>query len=135
MAEGWRDARVADRIRQELAEVMATQVSDPRLRGVRVLRVQVSGDLQVAWVYLGVSGIDAHSMGQGVVDVDDATRPSEDDKKRILKGIESAKGRLRTLVAKRLRLRRAPELRFSFDEAIDEQARIEMLLDQVKQSE
>lgn len=135
MAEGWRDVRVADRIRQELAQVMATQVSDPRLIGVRVLRVQVSGDLQVAWVYLGVSGIDEHSLGQGVVDVDDATRPSEDDKKRILKGIESAKGRLRTLVAKRLRLRRAPELRFFFDEAIDEQARIEMLLDQVKQSE
>lgn len=130
-SEGWREARVADRVRQELADILANEVGDPRLATVRVLRVQVSGDLQVAWVYIGVSGVTQHHAFAETVDVSDATRPSEEEKKRILRGIASAKGRLRHLVAKRVGLRRAPELRFSFDEAVEEQARIEALLRQV----
>lgn len=113
--DGIRDARVADRVRQELANVLSRDVSDPRLEGVHVLRVVVSGDLQVAWAYMGLGHLD-----------------SPENRKRALKGIESAKGRIRKLVSSRLGLRRAPEIRFSFDEAIDEQQRILQLLDEVK---
>lgn len=113
--ESFRDARVADRVREEVARVFEREVSDPRLEGVRVLRVVVSGDLQVAWVYLGLGHLD-----------------DPGNRKRAMRGVESAKGRIRKLVSSRLKLRRAPELRFSFDEAIDEQRHILELLDEVK---
>ena len=113
--DGWRDARVADRVREELARVLSREVSDPRLEGLRVLRVEVSGDLQIAWVYLGLGHLD-----------------TPDQRKHALRGMESAKGRIRKLVSSRLGLRRAPDFRFAFDEAIDEQSRIMALLDEVK---
>jgi ribosome-binding factor A len=114
--DGWRDARVADRVREELAHVLTREISDPRVEGIRVLRVVVSGDLQVAWVYLGLGHLD-----------------TPENRKRALRGIESAKGRIRSRLSSRVDLRRAPELRFAFDEAIDEQSKILALLDEVKE--
>ncbi len=113
--DGIRDARVAERVREELSRVLSREVSDPRLEGVRALRVVVSGDLQVAWVYLGLGHLD-----------------SPENRTRAMRGIQSARGRIRKLVTSRLGLRRSPELRFSFDEAIDEQRRILDLLDDVE---
>lgn len=113
--EGFRDARVADRVREEVGLVLTREVSDPRLEGVHVLRVEVSGDLQVAWVYVGLGHLD-----------------TPDNRARAMRGITSAKGRIRKLVSARLKLRRAPELRFAFDEAIGEQRHILELLDEVK---
>lgn len=114
-ASGFRDARVADRVREEVSRVLSREVSDPRLEGVRVLRVEVSGDLQVAWAYLGLGHLD-----------------TPENRKQAMRGIESAKGRIRKRVSSRLGLRRSPDLRFAFDEAIDEQQRILTLLDEVE---
>lgn len=113
--DGIRGARVAERIRAELANILVREVSDPRLEGVRVTRVEVSGDLQVAWVYL--------TLGQ---------EDSEAARKRVMAGTRAAQGRLRHLLAGKVDLRRAPELRFSFDEAIAEQRHIMELLDDVE---
>jgi len=113
--EGWRSARVADRVREELARVLTREVSDPRLEGLRVLRVEISGDLQIAWVYLGLGHLD-----------------SPEQRSRALRGVASAQNRIRKRISSRLGLRRAPELRFAFDEAIDEQSRILALLDEVE---
>jgi ribosome-binding factor A len=115
--DGIRGARVAERIRAELARILSREVSDPRLEGVFVTRVVVAGDLQVAWVYLSLGHQDS-----------DASR------KRAIAGTRAAKGRLRTLLGSTLGLRRVPELRFAFDEAIEEQRRIMDLLDEVEPS-
>lgn len=116
--DGWRVARVADRVREELARALSRDVSDPRLEAVHVLRVEVSGDLQVAWAYIGLGHMD-----------------TPHNRKRAMKGIESAQSRIRKLVSSRLGMRRAPELRFAFDEAIEEQQRIMSLLEELKREE
>ena len=115
--ESFRVARVADRIREEVAQVFEREVSDPRLEGLRVVRVEVSGDLQVAWVYLSLGHLDDPS-----------------NRKRAKRGLDSASGRIRKLVASRLKLRRAPELRFSFDDAMEKQRHILELLDEIDKS-
>ena len=112
--DGRRVARVAERVREELSRVLARDVSDPRLTHTTVVRVEVSGDLQVAYVYV-----------QRTLDDSDETR------KQMLEGLAGAAGRLRRLIAGGLGLRRAPELRFSLDQSVDAQQRIDDLLREI----
>jgi len=114
---GKRSVRVAGRLREELAAAIR-ELRDPRLVGVLVSRVEVSDDLSWARVYV------RHELGfeQG----------SDEQRRAMIKGLESASGRLRQTTARALQLRHAPSLRFSYDEAPDEIRRIEELLNEVK---
>src|SRR5580765_4619058 len=99
MSQGSRPDRVADQIRSELASLLAREVHDPGIGFVTLTRVQVSPDLQLARVLYTVLG---------------------DDKSRTAtaRALERAAPFLRRQLGSRLRLRRAPELRFTYDEAI-----------------
>ena len=120
MADSHRTARVAERLRAELARILREEVSDPRLLDVYVSRAEVTADLQLASVGIRLSprpGRDA--QGDALA------------RKQALAGFQSASGRIRTLVAKSLGLRRALELRFVFDEGLDAQSRVEEILHEI----
>jgi len=116
MAQGSRTARVADQIRGEIAAMLAREVHDPGIGFVTLTRVTVTPDLQQARVYYTALG---------------------DDKAR--QNTERALGRaapfLRRQIGSRLRLKRAPELEFVYDESIAGQERIEQLLNQIRAAE
>jgi ribosome-binding factor A len=103
---------VADQIRGELAMLLAREVHDPGIGFVTITRVQVSPDLQLARVFYTVLG---------------------DDKSRATtaKALERAVPFLRRQIGARLRLKRVPELKFHFDEAVAGQDRIEQLLNEI----
>ncbi|MCS6900170.1 MAG: 30S ribosome-binding factor RbfA [Myxococcales bacterium] len=122
MAESHRTARIAERLRAELARLLREEISDPRLVDVYISRTEVTGDLQRATVGVRLSprpGRDAQ---------DDAIA-----RQRALAGLRSASGRLRSLVAQHLGLRRALQLSFVFDDGFDAQERIEKLLHEIAQ--
>jgi ribosome-binding factor A len=100
---------VADQIRSELAALLSREVHDPGIGFVTLTRVQVSPDLQLARVWYTALG---------------------DDKTRAASGraLERAAPFLRRQLSNRLRLRRSPELRFTYDESIAGQDRIEQIL-------
>lgn len=108
-----RPNRIADQMREELAQLMRDELKDPRIGFASVVKVEVAPDLRVAKVFISVLG-DAEA------------------KKSTLKGLESAAGFLRGEIGNRLRLRFAPELRFILDESIEHGARIAALLNQVQ---
>ena len=116
MAQGSRTARVADQIRGEIAALLAREVHDPGIGFVTITRVTVTPDLQRARVYYTALG---------------------DDKAR--RNTERALGRaapfLRRQIGSRLRLKRAPELEFVYDESIAGQDRIEQLLNEIRAAE
>ena len=112
MPEGHRTSRVAERLRAELSQLLQTEIRDPRVQGVLLGRIEVTGDLQLATV--GVRLLPA--VGQ--LQIDPHAR------KQLLAGLKAASGRLRTLLAKPLGLRRALELRFEYDEGIEAQDRV-----------
>jgi ribosome-binding factor A len=93
--------------RAALASIMLFQVSDPRLDMVTVTEVEVSRDRSVANVYVA------------------STPGTYDD---VMAGLESAKGRIRSLLGAQLEWRVTPELRFFIDESIDEASKIEAVL-------
>jgi ribosome-binding factor A len=113
MSQGSRSDRVADQIRSELASLLSREVHDPGLGFVTLTRVQVSPDLQLARVFYTALG-------------DDKTRGASG------RALERAAPFLRRQLGARLRLRRAPELRFVYDASIAGQDRIEQILNELR---
>jgi ribosome-binding factor A len=109
MGQGSRPERVADQVRAEVTSLIARDLHDPGIGFVTVTRVQVSPDLQHARVFYTTLG-------------DSSSR------KNTAKALERAGSFMRRQIGQRLRLRRAPELEFVFDESIEHQDRVEQLL-------
>jgi len=95
--------RIADRIQVTVAEMLERRIKDPRLGFVTVTDVRVTGDSQQATVFYTVLG-------------------EETDLTSTAAALESAKGLLRSEVAKQLAMRHAPTLAFVHD-ALPENAR------------
>ena len=110
-----RAERVAQLLKQEIADLLMKEVKDPRLGLVTVNRVELSKDLRHAKVYVG-------SLELG------ATRSN------LLQGLESASGFIRRELRKRLDLRRVPELLFRIDENVEYGVRIASLLREIEES-
>ena len=88
--------RIADRIREELSEMMIKEVHDPRLVGVMITDVTVDRELAYANVY--------------VSSLEGSERAAE-----VIPALEHAGGYLRTELARRVELRIFPKLRFHWD--------------------
>jgi ribosome-binding factor A len=95
--------KIADRIQVTVAEMLERRIKDPRLGFVTVTDVRVTGDTQQATVFYTVLGEDT-------------------DLASTAAALESARGLLRSEVAKQLGMRHAPTLTFVHD-ALPESAR------------
>ena len=104
--------RLADEIRDIIATCIMQELSDPRVHQAVITHVKLSPDFQVATVYFRFYG-EAYT------------------KEEIQRGLESCRGFLRGTMSKALELRRVPELRFFYDESVEEGARIEGLLSKI----
>jgi ribosome-binding factor A len=116
MGTSHRVAKVADRIKVVVANVLETRIKDPRLGFVTITDVRVTGDLQQASIFYTVLG-------------------DEEARVNTAKALESSKGLLRTEVGRELGTRITPSLAF-FEDGLAETARnFEELLNQVKKSD
>jgi ribosome-binding factor A len=111
-----RPERLAEQIRMDVAEILQNELKDPRLPLVTCTRVSVTNDLKSAKLYVSVLG-------------------DEVRKKSAMKVLEGATGYVRRLLAQRLGLRTAPEIRFVFDPSIEYGIRLEELLRSEKERE
>jgi len=111
-----RVGRIAERIRQELADLMRRSANDPRLVGITISDVTVDRELNYADIF--VSAIEG---------------PIRSDE--ILAGLEHAQGFLRRELAQRIELRRFPRLRFHWDATFEKAERIDRLIAQLHQEQ
>ena len=109
--------RVNALIRKEISELIQRELRDPRLDSfVAVTEVSTSPDLQRSKIFISsMSGMQ--------------------DKEKILGVLNAAAGFLRTELAKKVRLRRMPELSFTWDDSIEHGDRILRLIDEVTQQD
>ena len=106
-----RRARIADQIQRELAEVIRTELRDPRVGTMVTLTgIEMSRDGSHAKVFFTVLGAESAAR--------DATE-----------GLQSAAGFLRSEIAHRLSTRSVPELHFHFDESVERGVRLSRLID------
>lgn len=110
MRTGSRRERVAERVRQEVAGIVRFDLADPRVGRATVTRVEMTGDLALARVYVSVLGEPAQQQ-------------------ETLTALRRAGGRVRSLLGSRLRLRATPEVRFVFDPSVEFGIRLEEILE------
>jgi ribosome-binding factor A len=109
MPDTARARKLADRIREIVAEALEKRVKDPRLGFVTVTDVRVTNDLQHATVFYTVFG-------------------DAEEKAASAAALESAKGVLRSEVGRRTGIRLTPTLEFVADAVPENAAHIEELL-------
>jgi ribosome-binding factor A len=108
-----RHERLADQMRDEVAELVAAELKDPRIGLATVSGVNLSPDyrhLRVLVTVLGEAG----------------------EQDRTVEGLESAAGFVGHELARRLRLRRVPEVVFALDPDAQQAERVDVLLREIK---
>ena len=108
-----KNVRINSEVLKELSQIIAYEVKDPRINPfTSVMDVYVAPDLKTCKVYISVMG-------------------SDEDKENTLTGLNSAKGMIRSLLAKRMNMRNTPELTFILDESIEKGIEMMKFIDEV----
>ncbi len=96
-----KNVRINSEVQKELSQIIAYEVKDPRINPfTSVMDVYVAPDLKTCKVYVSVMG-------------------SDEEKDNTMAGLNSAKGMIRSLLAKRMNMRNTPEITFILDESIE----------------
>lgn len=111
-----RQEKLGELIAAELSDLLRTRVKDPRVGFASITRVEVSGDLRHAKVFVSVMG-------------------TPQEQADTIKALKHASGFLRHELATRLVIRYMPELVFKLDLSIEEGARVLALIRQVEEED
>lgn len=106
----YRNIRIADQIRNELARLLREEVRDPRVGFVTLTEVDLSPDLKHARVYVTTLA---------------------EDRESTLHALQRATPFLRRALAQQRNLRFTPQLRFMIDESVTTGFRVERLLQEI----
>lgn len=111
--EGRRYERVAVAIREEITEIIAYELEDPRLSGLEVTDVQVSPDMKkcVVTVFTGVEG---------------------EESEKLIQLLRAAKGFLRNELSQRVDIHHIPELYFDAALNLGSRDRVNQLLKRMR---
>jgi len=107
--------RVNEALREVLSEGIG-ELKDPRIGFVTVTGVRASTDLRQATVFVSVLG-------------------SKKKRDATLAGLESSRAPLQARVNRELHLKRTPQLRFEYDQSIEEGVRLSKLIDELSPDE
>jgi len=108
-----RPQRVADLVKNEISLLLLRKSKDPRLLNVTIVEVIVSKDLRRAKVFYSVIG-------------------NEQKVQQAAAGLKSAKGFIRSHLARELDLRVTPELVFQHDLSLARQEEINNILKELE---
>lgn len=113
MPAGKRAARVGDVLLREIADLLMRRVKDPRVKGVTITEIEMSGDLKHARVFFSVLG-------------------GEKEVLTALAGLESAKGFMKREIGIRMDLKYTPEITFKHDPSLDRGDHMEKLFERLR---
>ena len=118
MKEFSRVDRLSQQMKKEMAVILQREIKDPRLHTmITVSDVEVSRDLSHAKVFVTFLGMDDSKV--------------EDN----LKILNEASGFIRSLIGKRIQTRIVPNIRFAFDQSLNEGIRMANLVDTVRKDD
>ncbi len=110
---GLRKERLADEIRDIVASLLTGgRLNDPRLQSVAITGVKLTADLQLASIYFRFWG--------------------EITEREVKGGLKSASPVFRTVIAHRIDMKKAPQLRFFYDKSVEYGSRMEELFRHIK---
>jgi ribosome-binding factor A len=101
--------RIADRIKEDLSEMLITELQDPRVQMISITDVKVDRELGYADIF--VSSFEGHEHAA-----------------EVLEGLQSASGFIRKRLASKIDLRTFPQLRFHWDPTPERGDQIERII-------
>lgn len=113
----YRVDRLAQQIQREVDDILLKRVRDPRVQGVTITGVDVTGDLQQATIYYSILSDKASAV------------------EKTQKGLDKATGLIRSELGARLNIFKTPEIRFKQDPSVAYGSRIDQLINQLHREE
>ncbi len=104
-----RKDRVSEQIRRELAELIRTELKDPRVGMISITDVEVTADYAHAKVFF-------------------STLAGSESLPAVMTGLQKASGFLRRELGKRIRIHMTPQLHFVFDQSLERGADLSKLI-------
>lgn len=105
--------RINNEVMRALSNIIRTEIKDPRIAPMTsVVAAEVSPDLKVCKAYISVLG-------------------DEKSQQDTIKGLKSAEGYIRSLLAKSVNLRNTPQITFILDQSIEYGVNMSKLIDEV----
>ena len=111
-----RSDKVADLLKKEISLIITNEIKDIRLQNINITAVKVSDDIGIATVFYTVIGESIH----------------KEESKIDEKILEKFSGMVRSNLARKIKIRRVPKIKFRFDESIEYSQNIEKLLKNLK---
>ncbi|MDP8212686.1 MAG: 30S ribosome-binding factor RbfA [Candidatus Zapsychrus exili] len=105
--------RVNQQVKREIGIIVQRELNDPRLQFVTITRADVSPDLHNARIYYSVLGDNQNVKEAG-------------------EGLNSARGMIKRLLSKAMKIRRTPDLSFLYDDTIECSVRIDKTIEEIR---
>lgn len=112
-----RIGRVEAQIQREVDDILLKRVRDPRLSGVTITGVELTGDLQHVTIYYSI-------LSEKASDVE-----------KVQAGLDKSKGLIRKELGQRIRLYKIPDITFKQDQSVRYGEHIDELLRKLHESE
>lgn len=109
--------RLAGEIQREVDDILLKRVRDPRVKGITITGVDVTGDLQQATIYYSLLS-DLASDGE-----------------KAQAGLDKATGLIRSKLGSRLNIFKTPAIKFERDKSIAYGSKIDQLIKKLHQQE
>jgi ribosome-binding factor A len=109
---GSRAERIADHIKDQVSQLLSFEVKDPAVGLLTVTHVKMASDMGLAHVYYTLVG-------------------DEMERRKTERALERATPFVRRRLAEDMNMRRAPDVRFHYDENVDRQERVATLLQEI----
>lgn len=101
--------KIAGIIQKEISEIIQFELKDPKIGFVTITDVEVTGDLSQAKIYVSFLG-------------------KQERKDAGMKALDRSKGFMRSALAKRMTIRKVPELIFKEDVSLEKGNKIDRII-------
>ena len=107
-----RSERVAEQVRRDLADLIRTELKDPRVGMISLTEVELTPDYAHAKIFF--------------------TTLNSEHLEEIMRGLKRASGFLRRELGRRIHIHTLPELHFVYDDSLERGSSLSQLIDQAK---
>ncbi len=112
-----KNTRINGEVLKELSNIIRGEIKDPRINSMTsVVAVEVAPDLKTCKAYISVLG-------------------DEKSQQDTIKGLKSAEGYIRMLLAKNINLRNTPQITFILDQSIEYGVKMSKMIDDVTEAD
>lgn len=127
-----RSLATSEQLQQDLTKIIQQELRDPRISsqdklGLNITAIRVSRDLAIADVLVSFMPLPESAAANPTKDKPN-TQSIADKRKLILQILRTAAGFLRSRIAKSNSMHSVPNLKFHYDESLEQSARLAMLL-------